>query len=114
MFRMHGSLQTLAPPPEKIVALRISRIDILERLVVFAQAALAAVMRNLDIKAFVRIGRWIGIAIALQFHIQDGALDQPRAPRKARAAAGERESDTERPERLFEYERFDDGEDDED
>ena len=105
MFRMHGSMQTLAPPPKDIVALRMSRIDILERLIVFAQQALAAVMQRLDIKAFLRIDRWMRIALSLQFHIQDGALDAPRAPRKARTRDGA-ESDSERPEQLFDRERF--------
>jgi hypothetical protein len=69
---------------QDIDTLRMSRVAILERLIVYARAMLASVLRT-DLGAWLRIGRWLRIALFLKVQINNGALDAPREPRKVRA-----------------------------
>jgi hypothetical protein len=69
---------------QDVIAVRMSRVAVLERLIVFARSVLASVLRT-DLGAWLRIGRWLRIALLLKVHINNGALDGPREPRKVRA-----------------------------
>jgi len=75
------------PTAQEIDDIRMSRVAILQRLIAFARALLDDLVARMDVNAFCRIARWIRIAIVLKVHIRNGALDQPREPRKARRRA---------------------------
>src|SRR5438477_3900048 len=85
-------------PAPDLASLRRSRIDILERLIAFAiqwlnghrsdgEGSLKAILRGVN--DFVRISRWVRVAIFLCRRIADGALDAPRPPKKVRRPAGD-------------------------
>ena len=100
-------MQGSNPPAETIVTLRVSRVAILQRLIVLGMQLLAGVKQRMDLGAVIRISRWLKIAILLRFHVRNGALDTPRQPRKARATDDDFKEAAERPESecLFDRER---------
>ena len=84
--RIHG-----ATSAQDVIALRVSRVGILEHLIAFARKRMAGLL--LDFSGWSRVLHWMRLAIALQARIRHGALDAPSKPR------------AERPERLLDYER---------
>jgi len=85
---------SVAAPAQEVSTLRMSRMAILERLIVFARAALGGLLRHGDFSAWSRIMGWMRLAITLQSRIRHGAFEEPRKPRAPR------------PERLIEYENL--------
>ena len=99
MFRMQCAI---APTPE-VLAMKRSRTAVLDRLSDFGMRLVEGVKQRLTaegpreslINYFVRIARWIRVAIFLCSRIDDGALDEPRPLKKLRVrkAAADKDSD---------------------
>jgi len=82
--------RAITPAPD-VLALRKSRIAVLERLIEFARRLIEEIGRRLATEGvlrvagdYVRISRWLRVAIFLSWRIDQGALDTPREPRPAR------------------------------
>src|SRR4051812_18608358 len=74
-------------PFPDVARLRRSRIAVLQRLVDFGRPLIIGA----TLAQYLRIARWLRVALFMIFHIGHGALDAPWTPRKPR---GEAENET--------------------
>ena len=100
-------------PSSDVSTLRLSRVDVLQRLIDFGRRAMAELRPFASGQPFCkvadrlnRITHWLCIAIALQLRIGDGALDAPRAPKTGPEPDHETAERPDAPEREYEYERL--------